>query len=419
MESKRFDNWTRNRALRFSRRDALRLAGLGGASAAVLAVHTPAALAESTCSLTLHAVTAGGPSAPATYDGMLTFSIGSDGPLAQASFTPDSGATTPVSGSRSGRSFDLTIALSSGEALALSGVADANSPDCPSVLAGILSGPQPGDLGAWQATLGSGLSGSSSSGSASSGTGSSGTAGQSTLSCPPPQTACGPNCCPGGATCTDTNQGLCSCPSGSEQCGTGCVPICTDGQTLDLDTCTCPNPESACIQNQQTCQNHGQCCSGYCGGGTCFDCAGKVCGDFGCIDPSRDSQNCGNCGVTCILPQVCSNGVCGCAADDAPCSDHSECCSQLCFVNTCKTCTNITTGGGVPLTFCGEGVCVNLLTDIDHCGACFNACARTSGGIVCDTGVCHDINSDPNYCGFGAVVCGPGKICHLGDCIAA
>ena len=413
MDSRKFDNWTRRRALRLSRRDALRLAGISGASAA-LAAGPLESIAQTTCSLTLHGETGAGPSAPATFDGALQFSVGNDGVLSQASFTPTEGSPASVSGSLSGRAIDLSITLSPGQILVLSGATDQKGPTCPSAAAGILSGPQPGDLGAWQAT-GSGAPAAPSLTSVQQG--SSGSSGQSSLSCPPPQSVCGPNCCPGGAACTNAAQGLCTCPSGTEQCGLNCVPSCAGGQSLDLDTCTCPEPEAACIQNQQSCQNHGQCCSGYCGGGTCFDCAGKVCGEFGCIDPSKDSQNCGNCGNVCILPQVCSNGVCGCAPDRTPCVSHSECCSQLCFVNTCTSCSDVSGGDDVPFTFGGEGICVDLRDDVDHCGSCFFKCPAAFGSNVCEAGVCHDINNDADFCGFGHVNCGPGKICRFGDCV--
>lgn len=415
MDGKRFDNWTRNHARRLSRRDALRLAGAGGASAA-LATRSLETLAQTTCTMQMHGETAGGPSAPASYTGVLQFVVGADGALSQASFTPGGGSAAPATGAFVGRAFDLSIDLDANRTLTLSGTAAGKGPTCPSDLAGLLSGPQPGDLGAFQATGGSSPSAPATSGSGST-SGSSGSTGQSSLSCPPPQTTCGPNCCPGGATCTNTTQGLCACPSGTEQCGVNCVPSCTDGQTLDLDSCTCPGPEAACIQNQQTCQNHGQCCSGYCGGGTCFDCAGKVCGDFGCVDPSKDSQNCGNCGNVCVYPRVCSGGVCGCAPDTTPCVNDEECCSQLCFVSTCTTCSNVTSGDGTPYTFCAAGSCVNLQNDINNCGACGNVCQGQSGGLVCDKGVCHDINNDADYCGFGPTVCPSGQICHLGDCV--
>ncbi len=417
MDPRRFDTWTRNRALRLSRRDALRLVGATGA-ASILPAMQGDALAQSGCSLTVHAETLAGPTAPTAYDGTLQFTLASDGSFVNATFTSATGASFPASGWATGRAFDMAITLAGNQTLSFSGTGEQPISTCPKLVAGIVSGPQPGDLGAWETTASQPVGSSASTGTSGASTGSSTAgSGQSTLSCPAPQTACGQNCCPGGATCTNVTQGLCACPNGTEQCGVQCVPSCPDGQSLDLDTCTCPDQEAACIQNQQACQNHGQCCSGYCGGGTCFDCSGKVCGEFGCIDPSRDSQNCGNCGVTCISPQVCANGVCGCGPDGTPCISGAECCSQLCFVGTCTTCSDVTTGGGDPLTFCGQDICVILDTDIDHCGACFNACPRTSGGIVCDIGVCHDINNDADYCGFGHVVCDPGKICRFGDCV--
>ncbi|MCA9860054.1 MAG: twin-arginine translocation signal domain-containing protein, partial [Thermomicrobiales bacterium] len=58
MDAKRFDTWTRNRARRLSRRDALRLVGAGGAVAA-LPILESNALAQGPCSLIIHAETAG------------------------------------------------------------------------------------------------------------------------------------------------------------------------------------------------------------------------------------------------------------------------------------------------------------------------------------------------------------------------
>lgn len=416
MDGKRFDNWTRNRALRLSRRDALRVIGAGGAAAAFVPAASTLAQGGSPCTLELQIQTSAGPSAPQTISGSLTFSLENDGSFTQATFTPSGGAAAPAAGRATGRAIDVQITLPGGEILALSGAGDAPASTCNGAFGGTVSGPAPGDLGAWTATAGAAPALSGSGGSGSSGSSSSQTGSSSSSNCPSPQIPCGQNCCPAGGQCTDATNGICACPNGTEQCGTRCVPSCSDGQPIDLDTCTCPPAEATCIQNQQTCQNHGQCCSGYCAGGTCFDCAGKVCGDFGCIDPSRDSQNCGNCGVTCVLPQVCNNGVCGCASDGTPCINHNECCSQLCFVTTCQTCSNVTSGDGTPLTFCGEGICVDLRTDIDHCGACFNKCPAAFGSAVCDAGVCHDINNDADYCGFGHVVCAPGQICRFGDC---
>lgn len=361
MDSKRFDSWTRNRALRLSRRNALKLMGAGGAAAALPAVASDA-LAQGPCSLTIHGQTDGGPSAGATYDGTLQFSIGSDGALTQATFTQSGGGSQSVTGRAVGRAIDFEVSLGGNQMLTFSGAASQPLSACQGAAAGTLDGPQPGDLGAWQttgisggsgsssssggqtssgSTSGSGSSGSSSSGSGSgSGSGNGGGGGGSTLNCPAPQTACGPNCCPGFGVCLDANQGICACPDGSIQCGFTCVQDCTDeNEFLNLDTCQCEmTQEPACIDNGNGCANHGQCCSGYCAGGTCQSCGGKVCGDFGCVDTSRDSQNCGNCGVVCVAPNgLCLGGVCGCIGlGQGGCSFDSDCCNNNCEDGFCQ-----------------------------------------------------------------------------------
>jgi hypothetical protein len=412
MNARRFDSWTRNRALRLSRRDALRLVGATGAVSALPQLAAPA-LAQTTCSLTIHAETAAGPSAPIAYDGVLQFELESNGAFTRATFTHSGGSGLAVTGQATGRSIDFQFDLGSDQTLTFAGAGAQPAATCPFDAAGLFSGPQPGDLGGWRATSGSA---SSAAAPATSSQSPNSSAQGSTLSCPPPQTGCGQNCCPGGATCTDAATGICACPDGSVQCGSRCVQDCPGGQTLDLDTCQCPN----CVEINGTCAGHDDCCSGYCGGGTCFECTGIVCGSFGCVDPNRDNLNCGGCGNVCPAPQVCADGSCGCGPAKTPCVNHNECCSLYCNVFfECQDCSTRVYSDGTVSTFCGEGICVNLTSDIDHCGACFRACPRTSGGIVCDAGVCHDINSDPNYCGFAAEVCGPGKICHLGDCINA
>ena len=400
MESKRFDNWTRNRALRLSRREALRLAGAGGA-ATVLATIAPETLAQSPCSFTIHGETSAGPSAPVSYDGTLQFSLGADGIFTQATFTPTGGAAQPATGGVTGRAIDFEVTLSGNQTIAFSGATD-QSTTCQGDAAGILTGPQPGDIGGWQATgvgsqggtapsgsttTGSGSqSGNTPSGSTTTGSGSSGSTGQSSLSCPPPQIACGPNCCPGGATCADTTQGLCSCPNGTEQCGTNCVPSCADGVTkLDLDSCTCPDAEPDCINDQTPCASDAECCLPFCAGGLCSRCQlaeQTDCGGGNCPNLLNDHYNCGRCGNVCPSPQVCVGGVCGCAPNGSPCINWTECCSTYCnSINICADCA--ASVGELPKTLCGPGLCFDAYDFRDndhHCGACYNDCP---GGQHC------------------------------------
>ncbi len=153
MDSNRFDRWTRNFARRLSRRDALRLAGAGGASAALASTALPA-LAQTTCSLQVHGETVTGPSAPGTFDGVLTFTTGDDGVFTQASYTPKGKIDRTATGRATGRAIDFQPALGGKQHISFSGAAEQPLERCQGAVAGVFSGPEPGDLGGWQATAG-------------------------------------------------------------------------------------------------------------------------------------------------------------------------------------------------------------------------------------------------------------------------
>lgn len=376
MDSKRFDNWTRNRALRLSRRDALRLAAAGGASGA-LAARSLDSLAQTVCTLTIHGETAAGPSTRVIYDGSLKYTVDSDGTIAQGTFTPAGGVAMAVRGSVTGRAIDLQIDLATDKVLALSGVADVAEPACPKAVAGLLAGPQPGDIGGWQATSSATTAPSGSTSSAS-----------SNGPCSPPQTKCGPNCCPGGATCTDANQGICACPNGTIQCGTKCVPACPQGQNLDLDTCTCG---STCKADGATCATNPDCCSGFCDNGACQTCQFLACDGIGCVDPSIDANNCGACGNVCVAPKAsCTDGVCACQPDGLPCVKHYDCCSDSCANGICGCLTVGSDCSNFDGTCCDNGVSTACVNDIcrylDARHACFadNECLTD----ICSNGAC-------------------------------
>jgi hypothetical protein len=78
-----------------------------------------------------------------------------------------------------------------------------------------------------------------------------------------------------------------------------------------------------------------------------------------------------------------------------------------------------------------EDQCVDVTTDISHCGACGHQCTDvqtcvggqcqafcTDGFIWCD-GQCLDSASDPNNCGGCGTTCGVGLVCTLGECLCA
>ena len=93
------------------------------------------------------------------------------------------------------------------------------------------------------------------------------------LTCTPPG---GLNYCNADSECCDNGlcrNGICQCPTGEKICGTGCIPL--------AQTCG----PTYCPVGFRTC------------GGTC-------------IDITRDSRNCGSCGVTCGVGKICSNSHC-------------------------------------------------------------------------------------------------------------
>lgn len=336
MDGRSFDSWTRSHAAATNRRTLLGWSLTAGVASVVARIRPTSAQfgGEGSCTYSIaltSSVTAG-----ATVTGSLVIDIGSDGAIDTGSLTLTGQPAASVVGQATGPAIDLLVALADGSTLSLTGIADAPISSCSSPIFGSLANFGTDQVGTWQALPGDGnqvptptptpvgQSQDSSSTQAPGGPSNPGGSG-----CPPTECGslvldqqtcqcvcgagtipCGANCCPSGSGCSDPNQGICGCPGGTTQCGTSCVPDCFGDEFLNFDTCQCEaNQEPACIENNQGCSVHGQCCSGYCANGTCFTCFGRVCGDFGCIDPSIDSQNCGNCGNVCI-GTTCQNGVC-------------------------------------------------------------------------------------------------------------
>jgi hypothetical protein len=82
----------------------------------------------------------------------------------------------------------------------------------------------------------------------------------------------------------------------------------------------------------------------------------------------------------------------------------------------------------LPCETCGGTLCVDLETDVAHCGACGEGC---SSGEQCVNGTCEgcpssteacgggcvDLSTDSANCGGCGVVCGGGQACEQGVCI--
>ncbi|MCC7536659.1 MAG: hypothetical protein IT379_10620 [Deltaproteobacteria bacterium] len=80
-----------------------------------------------------------------------------------------------------------------------------------------------------------------------------------------------------------------------------------------------------------------------------------------------------------------------------------------------------------PLELCGDA-CVDVRSDVRHCGACDNACSSCADGACrCDGALtpcasprgiveCTDVGSDPDHCGACGVRCPAGGSCAAGAC---
>jgi hypothetical protein len=127
------------------------------------------------------------------------------------------------------------------------------------------------------------------------------------------------------------------------------------------------------------------------------DCACMLVGwtncDSRCVNLQFDSANCGQCGRAC--PQSCDSGQCvaacsgslgecdgSCTYLDDPfnCGDCGVVCDRGCRAGACIP----DIGCGVGRAWCA-GVCIDILADVQNCGACARACPVNT---TCANGTC-------------------------------
>jgi hypothetical protein len=145
---------------------------------------------------------------------------------------------------------------------------------------------------------------------------------------------------------------------------------------------------------------------------SCMEPAASLCGDR-CEDTQRDLSNCGSCGNVCTVADGtprCVGGECLVATCDP---DHGDCdglgsngCETdlLTAVDHCGACGAACSGpdaacaGGECMSECPAGMgncdedeangCETPLSTIDNCGACGRECAPANGTGDCSSGTC-------------------------------
>lgn len=242
--------------------------------------------------------------------------------------------------------------------------------------------------------------------------------------------------CPEDAPCVISgNAAQCGCPPPFVYCAEAATCVRLDNDLEHCGACgnLCPDMPPDAVPPPHS---HYGCSKGECGKLVCDEYWGDCNGDLnaadsdGCETPLGSDQNCVACGNNCLANgQVCGidyrmgvfNPMCQCSPGETFCAIDG-------FV--------LPVGQSlVPL-----GICADLNSDPDACGACGRVCpqsnVRWSRG-VCNYGICEldcgdrwadcngnfddacevDIFSDPENCGGCGIACAPGQACAGGRCV--
>jgi hypothetical protein len=145
------------------------------------------------------------------------------------------------------------------------------------------------------------------------------------------------------------------------------------------------------------CPSPSECEGDRCNNGTCRcnggpACQGRptnaCCGPSGCIDLTTNLEHCGQCGKRCAPGEYCR-------------ADHERVAVCVCPHEPDQGACDNSPGGSC----CPGAGCVNINTDVDHCGRCGNDCAAgpRPQGDSCSNGNCR--------CGPNREQCAPGQWC--------
>ena len=127
---------------------------------------------------------------------------------------------------------------------------------------------------------------------------------------------------------------------------------------------------------------------------------GEIWCNGACVDVhGSDPNNCGGCGISCLLGEYCDSDMClkGCPMGTVNCQRNS-CTNLQTDPDNCGTCGNPCAAGefcysGKCRTDCGPMLkcdvrCVDSQNDVKNCGGCNKVCTNRQ---YCDKGKCSDI----------------------------
>jgi concanavalin A-like lectin/glucanase superfamily protein len=267
---------------------------------------------------------------------------------------------------------------------------------------------------------------------------------QAGKACADGTSACGSECCPGGAVC---NGGQCVpvepvqavCGNGLT-CGDTCCP--TNTRCASPGVCVtvpappgCPDGFSGACSGAGPCCRDGFVCMGASGGTGGYFCVGTGSARGGPQGPAcgASSQYCASgdvcagaeccpadhpldCGSACCLPGAsCANGACACPSN-LPVLCGGNCCEAgaACEGGNCvKQCADGRDPCGTAC--CGQGIaCVNgqCACPADHPDSCGNECCLQDG---CSGGTC---KCPAGRAACGDQCCGAGQACIGGACVS-
>ena len=240
--------------------------------------------------------------------------------------------------------------------------------------------------------------------------------------------------CSKGTCVAESQQPALSCADiGLADCNGQCV-----NRLVDVNNCgVCGNvcdPQEKCVSGSCTVPYQPECkvntdCGDkqICEGGTCKDVscttdahcgANEVCTAHECVPNVSGCASDTDCGDK----QICEGGTC----KDVSCTTDAHCSGgQICDEAT-HQCIDVTCSAPTPDNC--SNVCVDLKTDVQHCGTCNTICGEglscLDGVCGCSDvsaslcgGVCVDVMTDINHCGACAHACSDSdKSCRGGIC---